>query len=44
MIVTIDLFEAITLAVLGATFLLCVFAYAIECIKDWWRKRRGKQD
>lgn len=38
MIVTVDLFDAIVLAVLGVLLLICCVIYAIEMIKSRWRK------
>lgn len=38
MIVTVNLFDVIVLAVLGVLFLICGVIYAIEMIKSRWRK------
>lgn len=38
MIVTVDLFDAIVLAVLGVLLLICGVIYAIEMIKSRRRK------
>lgn len=38
MIITVDLFDAIVLAVLGVLFMICCVIYAIEMIKSRRRK------
>ena len=43
MIITVDLFDVVALAVVGALLLICGIILAVEAIRERWKEKKCKK-